>query len=423
MLKVKQLSRFLTVFVAILLTACQSAAPPFQCTDKIGCVTIGPGEPIKVGVIQTLSGDVGTFGVEQVQGFEVAAADRGNKLLNHPLELRREDSLCSSEGGTIAALKIVADPQMVAIFGTNCSGEAVTAAEIMSEAGLVMISSSNTAPSLTAVGGKQGENWQPGYFRTAHNDADQGRAAATFAFQELGLRTAATINDGETYTRELAKVFGQVFAELGGQIVLDTAINKGDTDMRPVLAAVAASGAELLFLPIRPLEGSYIVLQAKEAEGFEQIALLGGENFLSPAFVEPVGTAGVGVHIVSPQTPAGSAYDDFVAEYKSKYGQPPTTPFVAHSFDAANIIFDAIEKVAVNEKDGTLHLGRQALRDALYATSGFQGLTGTLSCDKFGDCGAARFKVVRIDDPAAGIEGLTDNVVYTYSLREEAKSQ
>jgi len=64
--------------------------------------------------------------------------------------------------------------------------------------------------------------------------------------------------------------------------------------------------------------------------------------------------------------------------------------------------------------DGTLHIGRQALRDALYATSGYQGLTGSLTCDEYGDCGVARFQVVHLDDPAAGLEGLAANVVYTY---------
>ncbi|UCC88306.1 MAG: hypothetical protein JSV81_03090, partial [Anaerolineales bacterium] len=85
------------------------------------------------------------------------------------------------------------------------------------------------------------------------------------------------------------------------------------------------------------------------------------------------------------------------------------------AYDAANIVLEAIQTVAVQEEDGTLHIGRQALREALYATSGFQGLTGSLTCDEFGDCGAARFKVVRLDDPAAGIEGLAANVVYTYT--------
>jgi len=242
----------------------------------------------------------------------------------------------------------------------------------------------------------------------------QGRAAATFAFQELGLTKAATINDGDTYTQGLADVFGQVFAELGGEIVLDTAVNKGDTDMRPVLSAVAASGAELVFFPIFPPEGDFIALQAEEIEEFENITLMSADGLFTTTFIESVGTAGVGVYFVSPASPVGSAYDAFVSNYEAKYGEAPTLPFHASAYDATNILLDAIETVAVQEEDGALHIGRQALREALYATSGFQGLTGSLSCDEFGDCGVARFKVVRLDDPAAGIEGLAANVVYTY---------
>jgi branched-chain amino acid transport system substrate-binding protein len=416
----------LVLSVTLWLTACQSSAPSFQCTDKIGCVTIRSDEPIKIGAIHVLSGELEPLGREQVQSIEIALADRGNQLLGHPLQLQSEDDGCSREGGTTAAQKIVTDPQIVAILGTTCSGAAIPAAKIMSEAGLVMISGSNTAPSLTSVEGKQGSDWQPGYFRTAHNDATQGRAAAVFAFQELGVKKAATINDGDAYTRGLTGVFNQVFTELGGEIVLDGSINKGDMDMKPVLEAVAASEAELLFFPIFPPEGNFIVLQAKEVERFKDIKLMSADGTLVGPFVEAVGAAGEGMYFVAPATPIGAAYDDFAAKYKSKYGETPgTTPYSPHTYDAANMLFKAIETVAVQDVrgDGTLHLGRQALRDALYATPNFQGLTGRLTCDKFGDCGVASFKVVRLDDPAAGIEGLTNNVIYTYTPGQQAKGE
>jgi branched-chain amino acid transport system substrate-binding protein len=409
----------LAIVTTLFLVACQSGPPPFECTDAIGCVTIGPEAPLKLAALHPLTGDVGPLGTEHIESSELAIAERDGKLLGHPIELQREDELCTQEGGTTGALKIVADPQVVAILGTSCSGAAVPAAKIMSEKGLVMISPSNTAPSLTAVGGEQGADWQPGYFRTAHNDADQGRAAATFAFQELGIRKAATINDGDTYTVGLTGVFGQVFGELGGEIVLATTVNKGDTDMGPVLTSVVDSGAELVFFPLFQPEVDFIVLQSKEVDGFTDIVLLGGETMLTAPFIESVGAAGEGAYIVGPASPTGSAYDTFVTNFEQKFGRPPgNSPYHAHAYDSTTLLLDAIEKVAVQDEDGTLHIGRQALRDALYATSDYQGLTGKLTCSKFGDCGAANFKVVRLDDPAAGIEGLANNVVYTYTPGE-----
>jgi branched-chain amino acid transport system substrate-binding protein len=259
---------------------------------------------------------------------------------------------------------------------------------------------------------------QPGYFRTAHNDANQGRAAATFVCQELGIRKAAPINVGDGYTQGLTDVFGRVFAELGGEIVLATAINKGDTDMKPVLEAVAASEAELLFFPLFEPESHFITLQVKEVDGLAGIGLMTGESSLTPTFIEAVDSNGAGVYFVSPATPESAAYETFVANYQSTYQQAPSSPLLAAAYDAANLLLDAMEQVAVTEQNGTLHLGRQALRDALYATSGYSGLSGSLTCDKFGDCGPARFKVVRLADPAAGFGSLADNVVYTYNSGE-----
>jgi branched-chain amino acid transport system substrate-binding protein len=130
--------------------------------------------------------------------------------------------------------------------------------------------------------------------------------------------------------------------------------------------------------------------------------------------VEAVGEAGVGLYMVIPAPPEGPAHDALVSRFENRYGTAPTAVYYAYTYDSANLLFSAIEAVAVQVEDGTLHLGRQALRDALYATTGYQGLTGSLTCDEFGDCGVPRFQVIHLDDPAAGMEGMAANVVYTY---------
>jgi branched-chain amino acid transport system substrate-binding protein len=409
----------LVLLVTILLTACQSADPPFECTDTIGCLTIAPGEPIELVALHVQSGEVAPLGIQYIQSSELAIAERGNQLFDHPIVLHREDSLCSKEGGTTRAQEIITNPQIVAILGTTCSGAAVPAAKIMSDAGLVMVSGGNTAPSLTSVNGQPGTDWQPGYFRTVPSDTVQGRAAATFAFQELGVTRAATLNDGDTYTQGLTEVFRQVFTELGGEIVLEAAINKGDTNMGPVLTAVAVSEAELLFFPIFPPEGNLIIKQASVTEGFETITLMSADGLALDTVLQDVGPAGVGIYFVGPSNPDSPAYEAFDATFSKQFGEAPNPPFHALGYDAANLVLEAIEAVALPDAsgDGTLHIGRQALRDHLYS-SDFAGVSGSLTCDKFGDCGATQFKVVRLDDPAAGIGVLADNVVYTYNPGE-----
>jgi branched-chain amino acid transport system substrate-binding protein len=399
---------------ALLLFACQPTPQDVKCTDEIGCVEIAPGEPIRIASFQALSGTMAADGKSNHLTTELALADRGGQLLGHRISLQSEDSQCTREGGATAASKAVVDPKIVGIVGPTCSGSAAGAMKVVSEAGLVMVSGSSTAPSLTSVGGNPGADWQPGFLRTAQNDALSGRVAAIFAFEHLAVSRAATINDGDPYTLGLTDTFEQEFTKLGGEIVLTTAVNKGDTNMQPVLTAVVRSGAELLFFPVFRPEGDYIVLQAEEMDGLEQVSLMNAEGLFQEGFIASVGQAGVGVHLVIPTTPESPALDAFVSKYEAESGEAPTSVYFPHMYDAVSILLDALETVAVQKEDGTLYIGRQALRDALYATSGYQGLSGRLACDRYGDCGGAAFEVLRLDDPAAGLEGLAANTVYSY---------
>ncbi len=404
------------IVTTMFMVACQQSAPPFKCTDAIGCVTIAPGEAVRLGVIQDLSGGAMAFGLEQSQTIELVIAERDNQLLGHPIELQIEDEGCTAEEGSVVASKIAADPQIVAVLGTTCSGSAVTAGKIIAGAGLVMISGSNSAPSLTSVGGERGADWQPGFFRTMHNAIGSGYTAAIFAFQELGVTQAAMINDGDAYTKGYTDAFKRTFIELGGEIVLDATVNKGDTNMQPVLTAVANHRAELLFLPLFNPEGTLVVRQAKEMAGLEEIILISTGSLRTDAFIQAIGTDGVGMYFTGVTTPPeGRVGGTLAAEYTARYGVSPTTTSYAFAYDATNLLLDVIASITVPETDGTLHIGQQALRDAMYAVVGFEGVTGTLNCDEFGDCGASRYNVVRLDDPAAKLEGLESNVVYTYA--------
>lgn len=399
----------------LLVAACSSEDGLYKCEDPLGCVEIKPGMPIKIGVLQAFSGALESIGVDQLRGIKLALAEKGGQIMGHPVEFQIEDSHCSGEGGATAALKILADSQFLGILGPSCSGAAVKSSGIVSEAGLVMISATNTLPDLTSIAGKPGANYSEGYYRTAHNDLALGMAVADFARQKLGLSRAATINDGDPYTKGLTKAFSASFIKLGGQITLETTVNKEDQDMKPVLTAVLQSDPELVFYPVFRPAGDFITQQADKLEGFRKIYRVTADGLFNDAFLDSVKGAGSGVHFALPAMPEGPAYNEFVQRYKTKFGEAPVAGQHAHAYDAALLMFNAIEKAAVLKKDQTLYVKRQALRDALYATVGLKGLTGILACDKYGDCGVPRFKIVRLDDPDAGLESLAANIVFKFA--------
>jgi branched-chain amino acid transport system substrate-binding protein len=392
--KMKKLSTILIamLILATVLSACDIGGSQFDCEDPLGCVTYAPDEPIRVATSLVISGPNTELGMDSQHGVEIAGEFRG-EVVGHPIEFQFEDDLCSSEGGQTSAQKVVSDPTILAMIGTSCSGAGVPAAKIISDAGYVMVSPSNTSPALTDP-----DQHQAGYLRTAHNDKVQGRAMANFALNELGVKTAAAIHDGDPYTEGLARVFADSFVEMGGEIVAFEAAGKGDTDMRPLLKTVAEAGPpEFIYYPIFIAEGAAITTQAAEVSGLENTILAGADGMQSPSFLEAAGDSAEDMYLSGPDLGfSGSIYQDFLAKYQQNYGTEPTAPFHAHSYDAANMIFDAIERAAIVDEDGTVHVGRQALRDALYATSGLVGITGTITCDSYGDCADARISVNQV---------------------------
>jgi branched-chain amino acid transport system substrate-binding protein len=397
----KRLYLTLTALVvgALALAACQPAVQPYQCTDAIGCVDIAPGAAIHVAYAMVVAGENSSLGIDSRRGIEIAIDDKGGKLLDHAIELTGEDTGCNAEGGQAAAQKLAADKTIVAIVGTSCSSEARVAAPILSDAGFTMISASNTAPDLTDPA-----KHVAGYLRTAHNDKVQGAVAAEFAYNFLKVTKAATVHDGSLYAQSLQQVFVDRFKELGGEIVAQEAVQPTDTDMRPVLTTIAAANPELIYYPIFIAAGGFITAQAKEVAGLEGVNLMGADGMFSPDFLKAAGEAAVGIYHSSPDFSAFEAgYKDFLDKHQTKYGEKPLSAFHAHGYDAANIIFAAIEKVAVKDADGTLHIPRQALRDAMFATKDFKGLTGTLTCTPTGDCSDPKIAVYQTNnaDPAS----------------------
>lgn len=351
-------------------------------TGDLGQVVVPEGEPIRLASLFVMTGPNGVLGEDSRDGVEIAIEDFGD-ILGREVELVAEDTQCTPEGGQVAATKVAADPTIVGVVGTTCSSAAEAAIPIITEAGLVMISPSNTAPGLTAP--DRPEQYA-GYLRTAHNDLFQGRVAAEFAFNELGLTTAATIHDGSPYAEQLQAVFAEVFADLGGEVVAQEAVNVGDTEMGPVLESIATESPQVIYYPVFTAEGGLITAAARGVTGLEEVVLMGADGLFSEDFVEAAGDAAAGMYLSGPHV-AGASYEAFLATLEEKYGRGPLSGYHAHAYDGATIILNAIAQVAETDDEGNVVIDRAALRDAVYATDGFEGLTGTLSCQTEGNPG------------------------------------
>ncbi len=381
-------------------------------------VTIDEGEAVHIRSLLTQT-IAASLGVPSRNAVELAVRDYGT-IHGHPVELGEDvDGMCGPEGGRMGAEQIVADPRVLGVIGTSCSGAAVAASPVISAAGLVMISPSNTSPALTSdLAGNASSDYRPGYFRVAVNDLYQARAVADFAYNELGLRRMAAIDDGDPYTMGLTIAFGDAFSALGGVVAATARIEKGETDMITVLTTFAEAGPDGIFFSLFDEEGIPFAKQAKEFDGLEGVTLITGAALLDSEFLATPQSEGV--YAAGPEADLGTnvnavtgkSVDEALAAYEAAYGGIPGTPYWAHSYDATTLLLSAIESVS-RQDGGQLIVDRNALRRELHATSGFKGLVGTLSCDEFGDCGTGRINIYHHTDPS-----ITDpaqlNVVYRF---------
>ncbi len=409
-------ARWFSLFLFVILGG--ACVPVDSAPSPLGTVVVSGGEEIQIRVLGALT-RAGELGVPNVRGAALAIADYG-PIMGHQVSMGAGlDSLCSAEGGAAAAETVVGDGRVVGVIGTSCSVAAAAASPILSEAGLVMVAPSTTSPSLTSdLRGVAGSNYHPGYHRTASNDLYQAEAVAEFVYNELGLRVIAAIHDGDPYTSGLTAAFSAAFEELGGTVAA-AMVNKGDTEMLPVLTEIAAVSPEGLFLPLFPEEAEQILRQRGEVAGLEGVARIGGAALLISAFLALPESEGL--YFSGPELDFGSnvngatgrSGDELIAAYQERYGESPTSAYLAHAYDATTVLLRAIEEVAVRVGDA-LYIDRAKLREALGRTSGFSGIIGAISCDEFGDCGTGRVQISHhTDSTMTDVEGLP--VVYRYA--------
>ena len=359
------------------------------CDDPFGCVEVGPDDPIVVGAMLVVSGAVSYLGEDSQGGIELAILDRDGELLGREIELVVEDSLCSAEGGQSAAQRLSADESIVGVIGTNCSSAAQGAMPIISDAGMVMIAPSNTSPSLTNEDVQAGGSHLPGYFRTSHNGLMEGMRNAEFTLNVLEATSLATVHDGDPYTEGLSRVVADTFAELGGAVVFRGAVNKGDTDMSSILTEIAVNDPDVIYLPLFEPEINFFAAQMQQISGLEDTIIIGAGASFVAGFPENTGDAAVGIYVSGPLV-SGEAYDELLVSWEDEIGGTPPSGYHAHAYDATNILLEAVAASAVELDDGSLIIGRSAIREALASTEDYPGLTGSLTCqDKSpfaGDC-------------------------------------
>ncbi|MBN1230902.1 MAG: branched-chain amino acid ABC transporter substrate-binding protein [Anaerolineales bacterium] len=358
---------------------------PAECADNPDekvCAVFAPGDVIKIGFGGPMSGDPAAFGTDISQGAQIAF-DQFAGVDGWTVELVVEDTQGAPEGGASVATLLASDPDVVAIAGHIFSGATETAIPIYKDARLPMLSPSATMETLT-----QGD--QDVFNRIPFTDNIQAAFAAKYLYDILGVSTIAVINDGDAYGKGLADTVASEFEALGGTVVANESITAGETDYTAVLTAIAAYAPEAIFFGGYYAEGAVLATNM-EVAGLGDAIFFSDDGIFGDAFIAQAGAAAEGTYAGASALPADSeAKLAFDAAYEEAYGIKPgsLSTYTWHGFDIANVLLTALSDVAVVGEDGNLYVSREAMVAAVRGTTGYQGLTGEITCDAVGECNA-----------------------------------
>ncbi|GHJ98245.1 branched-chain amino acid ABC transporter substrate-binding protein [Streptomyces sp. NPDC003753] len=382
---------------ALTLTACGSRDSGDKGSSGNG------GTTVTIGVDAPLTGDLSAMGlgIKNSADLAVKNANKQNYVKGITFKIEALDDQKQPSQGQQNATKLVADKNVLGVVGPLNSSVAQSMQKVFDDAKLVEVSPANTGPSLT-----QGPDWQTkkvrpykSYFRTATTDAIQGPFAAQYIFNDAKKKKVFVIDDKKTYGAGLAATFTDEFKKLGGQVVGTEHINPDTTDFSAVATKVKQSGADIVYYGGEYPQAGPLSKQIKATGA--KIPLAGGDGIQDKTYGQLAGPEATGDLATSVGAPVDTlpSAKQFVADYKAAGYKDGYSAYGGYSYDSAWAIIEAVKKV-VEDNGGKLPSDARAKVTAAMQNVSFDGVTGKVSFDEFGDATNKQLTVYAIKNGA-----------------------
>lgn len=378
---------------ALTLTACGSRDDDKKGSDSSGNQTV------VIGVDAPLTGDLSALGLG-IKNSADLAAKTANKEKTAPgitFEVQPLDDQAQPSVGQQNATKFIDNKKVLGVVGPLNSGVSQSMQKPLNDAGLTQVSPANTGTELT-----QGNDWKTGdkkrpfktYFRTATTDQIQGAFAANYLYKNAKIKKVYLIDDQKPYGAGLAASFKATFTDLGGKIAGADHINPEDRDFNAVVTKVKSSGAKAVYYGGEYPAGAPLSQQLKSSV---QIPLMGGDGMYSADFIKlnKKAQGDIATSVGKPVEELDSA-KTFIANYKAAGYKDAYEAYGGGTYDATWSIIEAV-KAVVAANDGKLpDDARTKVLEAMSKVN-FQGVTGPVSFDEFGDTTNTMMTAYQVD--------------------------
>ena len=284
-----------------------------------------------------LSGGEASTGTDELNAVKYAAKVFMAKNKNFKINVVAvDDQGDPAIAGTVAP-GVGANKKIIGLVGPAYSGPTIASLPYYKEAGMPLISPSATKVSLTdpSVAGEFGG---PVFHRIPATDKIQGPALGKLAIQGVASPKVFVIDDQSAYSVGLVEYLNP---SLPAGALVGTDSTKNDTaDFAPTVAKVKSKGANVVIYTGYYSQAAVLVKQLRDA-GYKGI-FAGGDGVLNSEFAVLAGAAAEGARLTGATVPLGELSPELAAKFKESQGVEPGV-YAAESFDAANIIIEAIK--------------------------------------------------------------------------------
>jgi branched-chain amino acid transport system substrate-binding protein len=342
----------------------------------ISSLALAQEQVVKIGHVGPVSGAIAHLGKDNEWGARLAIEELNAKGVSIngkkvKLELVAEDDASDPKQGTAAAQKLV-DAKVSGVIGHLNSGTTIPASKIYSDAGIPQISPSSTNPKYTRQGYKTA-------FRVVADDVHLGGTLGRYAVNELKGKSIAVIDDRTAYGQGVAEEFEKAVKAAGGKLVGHEFTTDKATDFMPILTTLKGKKPDIIFFGGMDAVGGPMMKQMKSL-GIKA-KFMGGDGICTNEMIKLAGDAMADGQVVCAE--AGGVdgalkkgMEDFNAKFKKRFNDDVKlySPYV---YDAVFVMVDAMQRAKSSEPAKYL--------PELAKTTGFKGVTGTISFDAKGD--------------------------------------
>lgn len=314
-------------------------------------------EPVKIGMITTLSTKAGYLGEEIRDGFQLAIDQEGGKLGGIPVELLVDDDGRKPEKAKQIADRFIKRDKVKILTGIVFSNVAIAVVPKVVQQDVIYVSP-NAGPSLLA-----GKGCHPNYFNVAYQNDNLDEVVGKYV-SEAGFKNVYLLAPNYPAGKDHLAGFKRYYK---GAIAGEVYTKLGQSDYAAEIATLRAAKPDAVFFFLPGGMGINFIKQYAQAGLNKTIPVFGPAFSFDERLLQAVKDAAIGVKNGSQWTHDldNPANRQFVAAYRKAYGRTPTL-YASQGYDAARLLGSALKQVGgdVSKTDAL----RQAIRKADFAT-------------------------------------------------------